>query len=161
MTAAEKPQGAIVERLDTEGNSIDACGRESGEVRRLHGCGVRFQRDLDILAEGPVPGDVLEQGGHGRWRHERRCAPAKEDAVERPARGRTGVVIEFGQQGAAPARLVDLLADMTVEIAIGAFGTAERPVQINTKAAVARSVGHHAGRQASASRRKASARWLI
>ena len=38
----------------------------------------------------------------------------------------------------APARVVDALADMRVEVAIGALGRAERPMHIDAKARLAR-----------------------
>ena len=39
-------------------------------------------------------------------------------------------MIEFGQQRVAKALFVNVVADMAVEIAIGAFGPAKRPMDI-------------------------------
>jgi hypothetical protein len=39
-------------------------------------------------------------------------------------------VIELGLERAAPAALVDALAHMAVEVAIGTFRTAERPMDV-------------------------------
>jgi hypothetical protein len=45
-------------------------------------------------------------------------------------------MLEFPQQGIAPAPLIDAVADMAVEIAIGAFRLAERPMHIDAEAAI-------------------------
>ena len=37
---------------------------------------------------------------------------------------------EIGEQGVAPGGLVDIIADVAVEVAIRAFGDAERPVDV-------------------------------
>ena len=41
---------------------------------------------------------------------------------------------EFTQQGPAPAPVIDALADVAVEIAVGAFGQAKRPVNVEAEA---------------------------
>ena len=46
-----------------------------------------------------------------------------------------GRVVEFGQQRGAPARFVDGLADMAVEIAVRAFLQAEWPMDIDAEIA--------------------------
>jgi hypothetical protein len=45
-------------------------------------------------------------------------------------REQTGFMGKIGQQGIAPGVLVDRVADVAVEVAIRAFGDAERPVDV-------------------------------
>ena len=92
---------------------------------------------------------------------------------------------EIAKQRVAPQILVDRLPDMAVEVAIGAFGNAERPVDVKGErpvvgfvlpnsggpplfrrsgpslGSVLKQVQADVGRRASTSLRKASARWLI
>ena len=71
-----------------------------------------------------------DHGGGGAGFHERRGAAAEEDASQPTVRRRGGVVVEFSQQRIAPAGVVDGLGYVAVEIAIGAFRLAERPMNI-------------------------------
>jgi len=48
---------------------------------------------------------------------------------------------EIGQQRLAPCLLVDRLADMAVEIAIGAFGDAKGPVDVKGERRLVRPMG--------------------
>src|SRR5689334_16324268 len=86
--------------------------------------------------------DTLDQPGHSGRRHQRGCAATEKHAVEpAPSRG-PGVVIELRQQGGSPALLIYALAHMAVEIAIGAFRTAERPVDVDAKPAIVSRCDH-------------------
>ncbi len=136
MGPAEEFERAIVERLDAERDAVDAGVRQCGEIRRLHRGRIGFQRDFEIGGIRPVMGDAFDQGRDSGRRHERGRAAAEEDAVEPPPGCRLRIVIELRQQCTAPALLVDALAHMAVEVAIGAFGAAERPVDIEAEAAV-------------------------
>ena len=61
---------------------------------------------------------------------------------------------EVGEQRVAPQLLVDRLADMAVEVAIGAFADAERPMDVKRERC-----GHSFN--AATSLRNAAARWLM
>ena len=90
-----------------------------------------------------------------RGLHQRRRAAAEEDRGQRAAGQQPRFVREVGEQRLAPRILVDALADMAVEVAIGAFADAERPVDVERE----RLAGHSLS--AATSLRNASARWLI
>ena len=60
---------------------------------------------------------------------------------------------EICQQRGSPSVLIDRVADMAVEVAIGAFGDAERPVDVEGEVAHLPS--------AATSKLNASARWLM
>src|SRR3546814_480276 len=81
-------------------------------------------------------------------------------------------MIDLAEQRVPPAWLVDGSADMAVEVAIGAFRQAERPMHVNAETRVPSAAlrkwrdlwddrGRHDVKQAAISLRKASARWLI
>ena len=61
---------------------------------------------------------------------------------------------EVGEQGVAPHLMVDGLADMAVEVAIGAFADAKRPMDVKRER-----IGHSFN--AATNLRNAAARWLI
>ncbi len=72
-------------------------------------------------------------------------------------------MFELADEGVAPETLVDLVADMAVEVAVGAQRQAEGPVHIERDVVVGRA-GHDypsGARQASMSARNAMARWEI
>src|SRR5207248_3314827 len=58
---------------------------------------------------------------------------AEEDRAEPHASCLRRLISEVGEEGLAPAFLVDPLAHMRVEVAIGAFGLAERPMDIESE----------------------------
>ena len=57
-------------------------------------------------------------------------AAAEEDAGERPAADARGLMRQFPSQRVAEAGLVDPVAHMGIEVAIGTLGGAERPVDV-------------------------------
>src|SRR5581483_6805343 len=86
----------------------------------------------------------------------RRGAAAEEDRHHLVRRRERRLALEVGGEGGFPPRRVDVLADMAVEVAIGAFRPAERPVDIDRQRR-----GHRRGSSAAASFSKARARWLM
>ena len=87
-------------------------------------------------AHGPTLGGTVDDGGHGRRLHQRRRAAAEEDRAQGAARRQVREMIQLGHQGPRPARMVDTTADMAVEVAVWAFGPAERPVDVEREAPV-------------------------
>src|SRR5206468_5757736 len=85
----------------------------------------------------------------------RRSSAAEEDGGQRAARQKPCLMREIGEQGVAPVILIDARADVAVEIAIGAFADAKRPVNVEREGLAAHSLS------AATSLRNASARWLI
>ena len=108
----------------------------------------------------------VDDGGCGLGRHQRGRAAAEEDAGDRRPRQQRREVIELAQQRAPPPGLIHTLPDMAVEVAVGALGEAERPVDVEGER-LSRSgrgrlgfAGHGRGGRKAASCSKARARWV-
>ncbi len=71
-----------------------------------------------------------QHGGDRGGRHQRGRAAAEEDRSDPPPRQRLRLIGQVGEQRVLPRRLVHACADMAVEVAIGAFRDAERPMDI-------------------------------
>ena len=155
MLAAEELERSGIERLHAQGHAIDARfgqGREPGGLDRGR---VGFQGDLDLRRAIPQRLGAGDHGIHGLGRHQRRRAAAEEDRFDPAAWRLASGVLELCQQRFAPASLFDAVADMTVEVAIGALRLAERPMDVDAQ----RRRVHP--KQASTIIRKARPRWLM
>ena len=141
---------------------VDAGRRKSAKRAASTEVGIGLERHLDVAARraqcrsaasitaATVAGAISEG-----------VPPPKKIEVEPPARRQRALVIELGEQRLAPARLVDRLADMAVEVAIGALGQAERPVDVEGEAGPGpRSFARQQARGDQLARRRA-ARWLM
>ena len=71
---------------------------------------------------------------------ERGRAAAEEDGADGARADFISGAVDLGQVGGLPVGLVNCGSDMAVEVAIGAFGFAERPVDVDTEAAVSASL---------------------
>src|SRR5882672_1640679 len=110
--ATESTPGRGRRGVKPGGDAVDAGGGKVAEAPSLDRGRVRFERDLDVAGEGPARSRALEQRRHGVGRHQRGRAAAKKDRRQLPARRFGGVMVELGEQGRLPARLVDRGADM-------------------------------------------------
>src|SRR6185312_5603871 len=110
---------------------------------------------LDIGCAVPELACTGDQRADRRGLHQRGRAAAEEHGLDPPVRSLARGMLELGEQGAPPARLVDALAHVAVEVAIGALGFAERPVDVDAQG----SPVHR--KQASTSLVKARPRWLM
>src|SRR3546814_2650667 len=90
-----------------------------------------LERDLDIGRESPRAFGRVEHRRHRFGRHQRGGAAAEEDRSE-PAFGLRCLMREIGEQSPTPQILIHRIADMAVEIAIRAFGDAERRSEEHT-----------------------------
>src|SRR5690606_11222716 len=82
--------------------------------------------------------DGVEYGLDRGGRHQRRCAAAEEDRLHGASGGQRGEMRQLAPVGGDEAGLVEGTAvDMRIEIAIGAFGGAEGPVDIDAEETVA------------------------
>ena len=138
VLAAEEAQRRIVERLHAERDAVDAgraIVREAARPRREVGLASSVISMLAARAS-TVPAALSTIAATVAGVHQRRRAAAEEDAGRAPApRRRRAAMSRSAQQRVAPAVLVDRVADMAVEVAIGAFRRAERPVDIERAAA--------------------------
>ena len=132
---AEEAKVRVVQRLDAERDAVDAGGAVAAEALRLDARRVGFERDLGVRRDRPVPGDRVEDAPT--------VAGSISDGVPPPRKMldtvRPGRAVrrrrDLAGEGLRIARLVGrLVADMAVEVAIGAFGRAERPVDIDAEA---------------------------
>ena len=151
--AAERLQALIVERLNPERQAIDAGVAVAREVLGLDARGIGFERDLRIGCDVPMLGDGVDDCGDARRPHQRRRSPAEEDARHAPPRSKRGEMRKLGEIGGEEPGFVDAaVAHMGVEVAIGAFGAAERPMHIDPERRLTR---HWNRSPPSAARRRA------
>ena len=134
MDAAERLQRGVVERLHAERDAVHAGAPIAAETLRLDARRVRLQRHLRIGRDMPAVRNRIENRTHRAGQHERGRAAAEEDARDGAARRQRREMAELAREGGGEARLVRrLMADMRVEIAIGAFGGAEGPVDVDAE----------------------------
>ena len=76
-----------------------------------------------------TPPRVL-QGAHRRWAHQRRRPATEKNADQTSPSGYRCEIIKLPVQCCCPAIMIDVLADMAIEVAIRTFGEAEWPVDI-------------------------------
>src|SRR5690606_26627132 len=82
----------------------------------------------------PVPADRLENGADRGGLHQRGGAAAEKDRFDQPPRRAARGGLDFLHIGGNEALLVEFaVMDVGIEVAIGAFGRAERPMDIDTK----------------------------
>ena len=159
MLAPEKGQRRIVERLYAERNAVHSGCPEPLEDGSLGRSRIGFGGDLDVGGEAEKPVRRLQNVGNQGRRHQARRAAAEKDRYEvAPPTMVVRHMLHFTPVGGCEPGLVDVLRDMRVEIAIRAFGPAERPVNIKRQR---RDGGARHGKQAATSLAKASARWPI
>ena len=116
---------------------LTPASRKRGELLRLDRGGIGLERDLERAlgpARGPQARAPLDHRGDGLGRHQRRRAAAEEDAGEPASRELAGACFPARASSAARQRGCSIASrDMAVEVAIGAFRPAERPVDIETE----------------------------
>ena len=125
---------------------------------------IGFERDLRLFIEAPGGGDRVDDALHGLRGHQRGGAAAEKHRSHRPARRKPRPMGDFGLERREIARFVDSpAAHVAVEVAIGAFRQAERPMDIDPKAGIGGRAGVGArdaqGRAANHCDRYASELW--
>ncbi len=127
-------QLAVVERLHAERHAVDARRPVAAEAGSLHARWVRLQRDFGAGSDGPMVPDGIEDGADRRRAHQRGCAAAEEHAGDGSAAPHGGPVAELAPVCGEEARLIDAARPhVTVEVAIGALGGAERPMHVDAE----------------------------
>ena len=131
---AERLQGGVVQRLHPDRGTVDPGRAVAGEIAAFGAGGIGFEGDLGAPVDAPQPGRRIDHGGNGGGRHQRWRAAAEEEA-RHGARSRLAAEpAELADQGIGKGGRVDRdMADMGIEVAIGAFGTAERPMDIEAE----------------------------
>ena len=138
VRAAEEPERVIVQGLQAEADAVDARRAEARKARGFDRGGIGFKRDLDLGVGGPQVVRALGHGGDRGGVHQRGGAAAEEDAGQ-PVTGRArGLPGEFGQQRVPVRALVPGGADVAVEITVGTFANAERPMDVERERVRAR-----------------------
>src|SRR5579885_2883674 len=131
VAAPEEGERFRIERLHPEGDAGDADRAEIGEARGLDRARIGFERHFEIAGKAPMLRDAFQHRRRRRRRHQRRRAAAEEDRGDGPPRRLFGIVVELGEERAPPSPLIDAGAHMAVEVAIGTFRGAERPVDVD------------------------------
>ena len=135
--------------------------RNAAEPAGLDAGRVGFERHFEIAGRFEHADGIFDQQGGGLGRHQARCAAAEENRPQPAAAEPGGLPGQLGAQRLAEAILVDPVADMAVEIAIRAFGQAERPVNVEGEVVhrpLYRWIRHERGGSGSATRPHRSAR---
>ena len=139
-------RSGIVQGLHAERDAVDAGLAIAAKTRRLDARRIGFERHLDLAIDRPDTRDRLEDRADRPRLHERGRAAAEEDAGHHAARRKLAHMGKLGLEGANEARLVGRrMAHMAVEIAIRAFGEAERPMDIDAEARITRGMRRRAG----------------
>ena len=134
--ATESLKVLIVKCLDSHGNPAHACFSIGFEATRLNGPRIGFKGNFQIIGARPVLSDPVQNTMNHIRVHQAGRPTTKEDRGQNAALRQFGIAVDFGQIGAEPAGLINLPGDVTIEIAIGAFGLTEGPVQIDGEAAL-------------------------
>ena len=135
VQAAERLEIGVVHRLDAERDAVDAGLLVAREAVGLDAGRVGLQRHFHIGLDRPIGGDGIQDAGDGAGLHQRGRAAAEEDRGDASPLGQLGAVRKFGSERLDESLLVDGLGpDVAVEVAIGAFGLAERPMHIDREA---------------------------
>ena len=133
MLAPEEGERLVMQRLHAKRDAVDPGGAEIRKLARLVRGGIGFERDLGIGREAPQALCLPDQRTRQRGRHQRRRAPAEEDRAYAAAFRQRMLVRQVGQQRRLPRVGIHIIANMTVEVAIGALLQAEGPVDIKRK----------------------------
>ena len=127
----------IVHGLHAKRHPVDTGRPVAAEAFSLDAGWIGLQRDLDMRVHRPVPADGIQDGADGGGLHERWRAAAEEDGGDGALRREFGAMGDLRGEGRNETGLIHRrMADMAVEVAIGAFRGAERPVHIDTEARV-------------------------
>ena len=132
VQAAQFLQRLIVKRLHAERYAIDAGGAVAAKACRLDAGRIGLERNLGVAGDGPVLADGIENRFDSGGLHQRRRAAAEENrrhATAARARRRGGDFLVYRLH--VMRFVITAVADMAVEVAIGALRQAERPVHIN------------------------------
>ena len=134
MQTPEHLQRRIVQRLHAERDAVDAGAAIAGETRGFHTGGIGLQRHFSIGGDAPVFANRIQDCTDRLRPHQRGRAAAEKNRGDLAIRcaGRRG--FDLARECARKTILVDRgMPDMAVEIAIGAFRQAKRPVHVNAE----------------------------
>src|SRR5690606_8321138 len=105
------------------------------EAFGLHRRRIGFEGNLHAWFHPPVRGDRVDDRRNGLRLHQRGCSAAEEDAGDGAWSRAFAHMRYFPRESVGETRLVDRLAAyVAVEVAIGAFGRAKRPMDIDAEA---------------------------
>ena len=144
MRAPEPAQVGVVQRLHAERDPVDAGGAIAREALGLDAGRIGLERDLGPFLDAPRRVDRPEDRADGRGRHQRWGAAAEEHARHGAPRRQRRPMRDLAPVGCDEPRLIHGFAPhMAVEIAIGAFREAERPMHIDAEGRIPRRMIDH------------------
>ncbi|MNV25249.1 hypothetical protein D3C71_1163410 [compost metagenome] len=131
VNAAEAGQFFLLEALHPDGDAVDACPLEAGELVRLHRARVGLHGDLAIRGQGDACAHPVQQRLHGFHGEQTRRTTADEDGGEWTPLGPVQILIQILQQGGHVLEVGQLpLLGVRVEVAVGALLDAPGHVDI-------------------------------
>lgn len=122
-----------VERLHAERQTVDSGTGKSCKFGSLGACRVGLSGHLNAVGHIPIAADRLEHGVEGFRRHQRRRTTTEENTRYGSPREVGREAVDFTHKCAGPPRLIDTVSNMAVKVAIGTFGQAKRPMDVNAK----------------------------
>ena len=135
MQPPERLQIGIIHRLNAQRHAIDASCAIATKALRLDAGRIGLQRDLGVAVDAPGPANGVENGGDRLRLHQRGRAAAEKDRRHLAPRRQHRAMGDLGPEGLHESRLVHrLVADVRIEVAIGAFREAEGPMDIDPEA---------------------------
>src|ERR1700736_4752905 len=134
MQTAKLPKRGIVQCLQADGDTIDAGEPVPAEARRFDTGWISFERDLHIGGDRPALRNRIKHCLNCSGLHERWSAAAEKDGGDDSIRNTRRRRRDLGCESAHETRLIQFaMAHMAVEIAIGAFREAERPMNVEAE----------------------------
>jgi hypothetical protein len=134
VIAAEELQRPVVERLDAEGQTIDARLGEGLEALGLGVGGIGLQRHLEVRRRGPERPGRLDDPGRPLRPHQGRGAAAEEDRDQAVGTGGFGLGAKVSQYRLEQRLgLAGAAVQRHVEVAVGADAGAVGPVDVETQ----------------------------
>ena len=139
MLPAQRLEIGVIQGLDADRQAVDASRAIAAKPRGFDAGRIGFERDLGLRVEPPGGADGVDDPLHGLGAHQRGRAAAEEHRAHLAARRQRRAMGDFGLERREIALLVDSpAADMAVEVAIGTFRQAERPMDIDPEPGVGR-----------------------
>lgn len=130
MLAAQESQRRRIECLHTEGNAVHTGAAEILQAQSLDARWVGFQGNLEIRLGVEDCRGLIDQIAHGCRLHQAWGAATEKNGSQRAATEALCLPRKLRPQGGGKARLINPVSNMRIEVAIGALGETERPMDI-------------------------------
>ncbi len=130
MQPPQRLEVLVIQRLNADRKPVHPRRPKTRELFRLHGRRVRLEGNFGITRQTPQPIRRTDNHIHRARIHKRRRTAAKKDRCEGAAALQARHMFHLADERSRPERMIDPRHYMRIEIAIGTFGSAERPMHI-------------------------------